>query len=468
MINKKQDSEQESATVIQAEEKTGSLKKDGNGAYNLPGSRPPRKKSKPRWNPDSFKVEEVPGKSRFHDFDLPVPLMRGISDLGFKYCTPIQAMVFPYGLSGKDLVGRASTGTGKSAAFLVSIFARLLKEKQVVSNSGTPLALIIAPTRELVLQITKDGKALAKYTDLGIVAVYGGTNYRKQIEQVEKKKIAVVVATPGRLLDFVGKKLIKLHQVRAMIIDEADRMLDMGFIPDVRRIIGRLPDKKKRQTMLFSATITEDVKRLAEQWCVDSSFLETEREQVAVATVEQIVYMVTAEEKYLVLYNLITVVEHERIIVFTNMKREAGELYKRLQANSVDCALLTGDVPQQKRMARLERFRQGKVKILIATDVAGRGIHIDGISHVVNYTLPYEPEDYVHRIGRTGRAGKSGISISFADEEGAFYLPEIEEYIGHSLLCLYPDESLLARSQKPEDRSQRTEARKVNYPWTGK
>jgi ATP-dependent RNA helicase RhlB len=221
-------------------------------------------------------------------------------------------------------------------------------------------------------------------------------------------------------------------------------MLDMGFIPDVRRIIGRLPDKKDRQTMLFSATITDAVKRLAEQWCIDSSFLETEREQVAVATVEQIVYMVAGDEKYLVLYNLIVAVKHDRIIVFTNMKREAGELYKRLQADSVNCALLTGDVPQQKRMARLERFRQGKVKILIATDVAGRGIHIDGISHVVNYTLPYEPEDYVHRIGRTGRAGKSGISISFADEKGSFYLPEIEEYIGHSLPCLYPDEFMLA------------------------
>ena len=446
MINKKQNSKQESEKAVQLEEKLGGCRKDGKDTGNeavhppCPGSG--RKKRKPRWSLDSFKVEEIPGRSRFHDFALPVSLMRGIAELGFQYCTPIQAMVFPYGLNGKDLAGKASTGTGKSAAFLISILARLLQKKQAVSQPGTPLALIIAPTRELVLQIAKDGQALAKYTNLRIVAVYGGMDYRKQIEQVKTKKVAVVVATPGRLLDFFGKGLIKLNQVRTMVIDEADRMLDMGFIPDVRRIIGRIPDKKERQTMLFSATITEAVKRLAEQWCHDSSFLETESEHVAVETVEQIVYMVTSEEKYNVLCNLITDREHEQIIVFTNMKREAGELYRRLQANAIACVLLTGDVPQQKRMARLERFRKGAVKILIATDVAGRGIHIDGISHVINYTLPYEPEDYVHRIGRTGRAGKSGISISFADEEGSFYLPDIEEYIGHSLPCLYPDADL--------------------------
>ncbi len=452
MINKKQSSTLARERTDQVAEQTGS-----NGQATVKESSPPRcparsKKRKSCWNLDSFRVEEMPGKSRFHDFDLPVSLMRGIAELDFQYCTPIQALVLPYGLSGKDLVGRASTGTGKSAAFLVSLLVRLLKEKQAGNQSGTPQALIIAPTRELVLQIAKDGKDLAKYTDLRIVAVYGGMDYRKQIEQVEKKKVDLVVATPGRLLDFVSKRLIKLNQARIMIIDEADRMLDMGFIPDVRRIIGRLPNRQERQTMLFSATITEDVKRLAGQWCVDYVSLETESEHVAVETVEQIVYMVTAAEKYHVLYNLITDREHERIMIFTNMKREAGELFRKLQANSVDCVLLTGDVPQQKRMARLERFRQGKVKILIATDVAGRGIHIDGISHVINYTLPYEPEDYVHRIGRTGRAGKSGISISFADEKGSFYLPEIEEYIGHSLPCLYPDESLLVRCQVPGSR----------------
>jgi ATP-dependent RNA helicase RhlB len=418
-----------------------------------------RRRKKPKWGLSSFQVDAVSGKSRFHDFDLPLSLMRAISDLGFEYCTPIQAKALPDALAGRDLVGRASTGTGKSAVFLIALFARLLKERQAAVKPGTPRALIIAPTRELVMQIAKDGNRLAKFTPLRIVAVYGGTDYQGQIRQLQGKRVDVVVATPGRLLDYVGKKIVHLHQVRAMIIDEADRMLDMGFIPDVRRIIHRTPAKQKRQTMLFSATITPDVKRLADQWCVDPLSLETESEQVAVKTVKQIVYMTTTAEKYNVLYNTITTGKHERIIVFTNMKSEAKRLYDRLRRNDINCTLLTGDVPQQKRMARLESFRQGRVEVLIATDVAGRGIHIDGISHVFNYTLPYEPEDYVHRIGRTGRAGNSGISISFADEEGAFYLPEIEEFIGQSLPCLQPEESLLATP--PEGRAPRRPPRRT-------
>ena len=417
-----------------------------------------RRRKKPKWSLSSFQVDAVSGKSRFHDFDLPLSLMRAISDLGFEYCTPIQARALPDALAGRDLVGRASTGTGKSAVFLIALFARLLKERQAAVKPGTPRALIIAPTRELVMQIAKDGNQLAKFTPLRIVAVYGGTDYQGQIRQLQSGRVDVVVATPGRLLDYVGKNIVHLHQARTMIIDEADRMLDMGFIPDVRRIIHRTPVKQKRQTMLFSATITPDVKRLADQWCVDPLSLETESEQVAVETVRQIVYMTTTAEKYNVLYNTITTGDHERIIVFTNMKSQAKRLYDRLRRNDVNCALLTGDVPQQKRMARLESFREGRVEVLIATDVAGRGIHIDGISHVFNYTLPYEPEDYVHRIGRTGRAGNSGISISFADEEGAFYLPEIEEFIGQTLPCLQPEESLLATP--PEGRAPRHPSRR--------
>lgn len=410
--------------------------------------RPRKSKKKPKWNLSSFQIDEVPGKSRFHDFDLPLSLMRAIFDLGFEYCTPIQAKALPDALAGKDLVAKASTGTGKSAVFLIALFSRLLRARNPAAKPGTPRALIIAPTRELVMQIAKDGNQLAKYTPLRIAAVYGGTDYQKQMRRLEQGRIDVVVATPGRLLDYVGKRVIRLHQVQTMIIDEADRMLDMGFIPDVRRIIHHTPDREKRQTLLFSATITPEVKHLAAQWCVKPVSLETETEQMAVETVEQIVYMTTTAEKYNVLYNTITKGEHERIIVFTNMKSEARRLYDRLRRNDINCTLLTGDVPQQKRMARLERFREGVVDVLIATDVAGRGIHINGISHVFNYTLPYEPEDYVHRIGRTGRAGHSGISISFADEEGAFYLPEIEEYIGQTLPCLQPDEALLIAPPK--------------------
>ncbi len=412
---------------------------------------------KRKWSLSSFQVTPEAGKKRFHDYDLPLSLMRAVSDLGFSYCTPIQAKALPDALAGKDLVGRASTGTGKSAVFLIALLARLLSEHGPV-RPGTPRALIIAPTRELVMQLAKDGRQLAKYTPLRIVAVYGGTDYQAQIKQLERGRCDIVVATPGRLLDFVGKRVVRLHQVRTMIIDEADRMLDMGFIPDVRRIIGQTPKKQNRQTMLFSATITSDVKRLAEQWCVNPISLETEREQMTVDTVEQIVYMTTTSEKYNVLYNTIISGKHERIIVFTNMKSEAKRLYDRLRGNDIPCALLTGDVPQQKRMARLESFRAGRVEVMIATDVAGRGIHIDGISHVFNYTLPYEPEDYVHRIGRTGRAGNSGISISFADEEGAFYLPEIEEFIGRSLPCVQPEDTLL--TEPPPGRPSRRPTRR--------
>ncbi len=400
------------------------------------------RRDREKWNISSFQVEPVSGKTRFHDFELPLTLMRAIAGLGFEYCTPIQAKALPHALAGKDLVGRASTGTGKTAVFLIALLTRLLREKRP-SRPGTPRALIIAPTRELVMQIAKDGRRLARYTPFQVVAVYGGTDYQGQISRLERGRADIVVATPGRLLDFVGKRVVRLHQVRTMVIDEADRMLDMGFIPDVRRIIGRTPKKQDRQTMLFSATITPDVKRLANQWCVEPISLETEPEQMTVDTVEQIVYMTTTAEKYNILYNTIVSGRHERIIVFTNMKSEAKKLYDRLRGNDIKCALLTGDVPQQKRMARLESFRAGRVEVLIATDVAGRGIHIEGISHVFNYTLPYEPEDYVHRIGRTGRAGQTGISISFADEEGAFYLPEIEEFIGRSLPCVQPEEALL-------------------------
>lgn len=395
------------------------------------------------WNLDAFEVDLIAGQSRFHDFDLPLTIMHGIADLGFRYCTPIQEKALPEVLAGHDLIGKANTGTGKSAVFLIAILARLLRGTEKRGASQAPRALIIAPTRELVMQIAKDGKALAKYTGLQITAVYGGVDYQSQMEELRRKKTDIIVATPGRLLDFVGKNVVVLEHCEIMVIDEADRMLDMGFIPDVRRIIGRTPKKELRQTLLFSATVSEDVKHLASQWCVQPRLVEGEVEQVTVDTVDQLVYLVTTEEKYTILYNLIQQKADERIIVFANMKNEARRLSERLQRNGIACALLSGEVAQAKRMSRLENFRSGKVKVLVATDVAGRGIHIEGISHVVNYTLPYEPEDYVHRIGRTGRAGAAGTSISFACEEGAFYLPSIEEFIGRKLDCVIPDESLL-------------------------
>jgi ATP-dependent RNA helicase RhlB len=409
----------------------------------------PKKPKPPEWSIADFPVDPVEGRSRFHDFSLPAALMRGIADLDFKYCTPIQEQALPAALEGKDIIGRAGTGTGKSAVFLVALFTRLLNEKQAPRKPGLPRALIIAPTRELVAQIAKDGKALGKYLPLRIAAVYGGSEYQKQEQLLSSQPVDVIAATPGRLLDFLSKRVISLEQVEIMVIDEADRMLDMGFIPDVRRIISNIPPKERRQTLLFSATVNEDVRHLASQWCVKPVYIESDPEQVAVETVRQVIYTVTSEEKYTVLYNLLAKQETGRVMVFVNMKHEAAKLHERLRCNGIEAVLLSGDVPQEKRMARLERFRDGKVTVMIATDVAGRGIHIDGITHVVNYTLPYEPQDYVHRIGRTGRAGENGIAVSFACEEGAFQLPAIEEYVGRPLPCIVPEEELLIPPPPP-------------------
>ena len=265
--------------------------------------REPKRKAK--WSVSQFQVKPEEGKARFHDFKLPVGLMHGIADLNFQYCTPIQEKSLPDVIAGKDLIGKASTGTGKSAVFLIGIFARLIREQQQKRKNGTPRALIIAPTRELVIQIAKDAREIAKYLPMRVAEAYGGTDYDRQQRNIRDRPVDILVATPGRLLDFSRKRVVQLHEAGIMVIDEADRMLDMGFIPDVRSIIHKTPNKDKRQTLMFSATLTEDVVRLASQWCVDPISVETEAEQVAVETVEQIVYMITREEKYLVLYNII-------------------------------------------------------------------------------------------------------------------------------------------------------------------
>ena len=415
----------------------------GSGKYRAPR----RKKKKSSWTLDNFQVDPVEGKSRFHDFNIPLPVMRAIFDQGFEYCTAIQGKALEDVLGGKDLIGKANTGTGKSAVFLIAILSRLLRQRETGRQKGVQ-ALVLAPTRELVMQIAGDGGELAKYCGITVLPVYGGVDYQKQMDSLRRKRCDVVIATPGRLLDFLGKGVLSLGNCKILVLDEADRMLDMGFIPDVRRIVGRLPARGERQTMLFSATVPEDVRRLAMQWSVQPIMVEAEPEQVAVETVEQVVYLATQEDKYKILYNLIKQNSSERILVFANMKSETRKLSDRLRRNGIDCLLLSGDVPQNKRAARLERFRSGQVKVLVATDVAGRGIHIEGITLVVNYTLPYEPEDYVHRIGRTGRAGAAGRAVSFACDEGAFYLPDIEEYIEMKLECIQPEESLLVPPPK--------------------
>ncbi|MBU0483760.1 MAG: ATP-dependent RNA helicase RhlB [Proteobacteria bacterium] len=395
------------------------------------------------WDISKFQVTPEEGKVRFHDFELPAEIMHGIADLNFEFCTPIQIATLKQTLSKRDAIGRAQTGTGKTAAFLITIFTNFLSSPNPHKNKkGTPRALIIAPTRELVIQIGKDAQDLAKYCPFNIITIYGGTAYQRQQQSCDRP-LDMIVATPGRLLDFQRQGIIDLSQIETMVIDEADRMLDMGFIPDVRKIIQSTPNKDKRQTLFYSATMTPEVNHLAAQWTKNPVNVEIEPEQVAVETVNQVVYLTTSQEKYTVLYNLIINHNLERVMIFANRRDETRKLTERLKRNAINCEMISGDVAQNKRTSTLDDFRSGKIRVLVATDVAGRGIHIDGVSHVINYTLPYEPEDYVHRIGRTGRAGASGISISFASEDDAFYLPEIEKYIGQKLPCVTPAADLL-------------------------
>ena len=410
-----------------------------------PSRRSRGKRKRKRWTPAQFQVPEKAGQTRFHDLELPNAIMHAISDLSFQYCTPIQAKVLAHAHAGQNVSGRAQTGTGKTAAFLIAIFSRFLEEPIPGERPlGTPRALVLAPTRELVIQIVKDAEDLGKYCHVNCLAIYGGLEVKKQKRRIDKRPVDLIVATPGRLLDFIRREVIDLKHIDELVIDEADRMLDMGFIPDVKRIIRKTPPKKKRRTMLFSATLTEDVLRLAAQWMPDPVICEVEPEQVAVETVHQIVYIVTSRDKFKLLYNILQRRKDNRTLIFCNRRDHSQRLASKLTKHGIDCELLSGAVPQKKRLRILQAFKDGTVPVVVATDVAGRGLHVKDIGLVVNYEFPYEPEDYVHRIGRTGRAGVAGTSISFACEDESFTIPAIEEYIGNPLLCTMPDEDLLA------------------------
>ena len=413
------------------------------------------------WEVSQFKVPPTEGKTRFHDFDLPTPLLHAIYDLGFEYCTPIQAEILPSSLSGKDASGRAQTGTGKTAAFLITVITRLLYNPiQGKRKPGTSRVLILAPTRELVLQISEEARQLSKYCALRTISVFGGMDYAKQRKELAAGPVDIIVATPGRLLDFQRHHDITLKKIEVLIIDEADRMLDIGFIPDVRKIIYSTPAKDKRQTMLFSATLTEEITRLASHWTRKPITVEIEPEQVAVETVEQIIYIVTASKKFALLFNIIEQQNLNRVLVFCNRRDEVRRLAEMLVRYGINCSILSGDVPQKKRVRRLEEFKTGKIRVMVATDVAGRGIHIEGMDHVINFTLPRDPEDYVHRIGRTGRAGASGTSVSFADEKDAFYIPAIEEFTDRELSCIEPNDNWLTMPKPVRPRKRRRSHRK--------
>lgn len=424
-------SEQDAASAPQNRPRRG--RRGSNSSTAKPASQP--------WDISQFPVEPEPGKVRFHDLDLPDELMHAIADLDFQYCSPIQASSLPHSLSGNDVVGKAQTGTGKTAAFLITMIDDFMRNPQEGERFlAEPRGLVIAPTRELVMQIADDAKALCKYTRLNIVTLVGGMDHQKQRNQLQAGVVDLLIATPGRLIDFATSNDVYLDRIETMVIDEADRMLDMGFMPQVRRIVRMTPHRENRQTLFFSATFTPDVERLVERWLVDPIRIEIEPDHVAADSVDQKVYMISSGEKYPLLRDLLLGDEADSVIVFANRRDEVRRLQERLSKDGVNAAILSGDVPQQKRVTTLKKFKSGETKVLVATDVAGRGIHVDGISHVVNYTLPEEPEDYVHRIGRTGRAGLKGVSISFACEDDAFRLEPIEKLLGEKLPCTLPPE----------------------------
>lgn len=397
----------------------------------------PNKKPKPAakpWDASVFKVEPAEGKTRFHDFDLDERIMHGIYDLGFQYASPIQAESLPLTLAGHDLIGKAQTGTGKTAAFLITVLQKLLKTQPEERFASEPRALIIAPTRELAMQIAQDAEGLSKYSNLNIVTVLGGVDYDKQRDQLSNQIVDIVVATPGRLLDFLQQKTVYLDQVEMLVIDEADRMLDMGFIPDLKRIIRNTPEKAMRQTQLFSATYPYDVVALSESWTHKPRQVEIEPESVATDTVDQKFYSLQELEKDRILVDLLNQDSVGKAIIFANRRDTSRDLADRLNKLGVKAMLLSGEVAQQKRVKTLERFKAEGKSVLVATDVAGRGIHVDGITHVFNYNLPDDPEDYVHRIGRTGRAGSTGTAITFIDEYEAYGLMDLETYLGKKVI----------------------------------
>ncbi|MEE9356987.1 ATP-dependent RNA helicase RhlB [Candidatus Vondammii sp. HM_W22] len=381
---------------------------------------------------------------RFDSFGLRDELMQGIDDTGFSFCTPIQAETIPLALEGKDVAGQAQTGTGKTAAFLLATFQNLLiKPASEHRKQSQPRALILAPTRELAIQIHKDAEVLGKYTGLELGLVFGGTDYEQQRRQLEQG-MDVLIGTPGRLIDYLKQRVYDLKAIQVVVMDEADRMFDLGFIKDIRFMLRRCPDPEKRQGMLFSATLSCRVTELAYEHMNQPEEVKIETGKVTADNVVQTCYMTANNEKVSLLIGLLRQMDAHRTIVFVNTKRGVDMVWGFLQGNGFQAAALSGDVPQKKRMSLLSQFQKGELSILVATDVAARGLHIENVSHVFNFDLPDDAEDYVHRIGRTARAGASGDAISFACETHAFALPDIEAFIGHRLPMEAVTDELLA------------------------
>ena len=368
----------------------------------------------------------------FSSLRLPGKLLEGIVDAGFSRCTPIQSKTLPLALRGQDVAGQAQTGTGKTAAFLVALFSRLIETTPQPAKIPETRALILAPTRELAVQIHADAVQLGKHLPFKLGLAYGGTDYEKQ-RRILAEGVDILIGTPGRLIDYFKQKVFTLRKIEVMVLDEADRMFDLGFIRDIRYVLRRLPDPSKRLNMMFSATLSYRVLELAYEHMHDPDLIRIEPDKMTVDRVKQCIYFPSNDQKIPLLMTLLRKMDSARSLVFVNTRREADRLQNYLQHNGINAEAMSGNVPQRKRLRMLQAFHSGELPVLIGTDVASRGLHIPDVGHVFNYDLPQDAQDYVHRIGRTARAGASGNAISFGCEDYAISLPDIENYIGRKI-----------------------------------
>ena len=404
-------------------------------------------------------------QTRFDEFDLPESIVKGLADAGFVNCTPIQAQTLPVSLTGRDVAGQAQTGTGKTAAFLVTLLSRLLALPE--RDPRLPSALIVTPTRELARQIHEEAEILARHTDLTMAQIVGGVDYLKQAD-ILRKGVDIIICTPGRIIDYYKQGIFKTEGIKTLVIDEADRLLDLGFAKDMRYILRKLPAYDKRQSMLFSATLSYRVMELTYEFMNLPEFIAVTPETVTVEGIEQSLYHVGSDKKVNLLLGLLKREGWSRMLIFVNTKVGVEMLTHKLKGNGWPAEGITGDLPQRKRFRLMEQFKKGQIKILLATDVASRGIHVEDISHVINYDLPQDSENYVHRIGRTARAGKTGRALSLACEHYVFHLEPLEKMLGYKIPVVWPGDDwfeddhakpLPSRRKPPSKRSPQRKAR---------
>ncbi len=384
----------------------------------------------------------------FTSYDFSENLLKGVADAGYQFLTKVQEITFEQSLTGKDVTVMSQTGTGKTAAFLISIFSQMVNGEKVTEAERKQVkkALILSPTRELAIQIEKEAKLLGSHLGLLIGSFYGGVGYNRQ-ELLLKKEVDVVVGTPGRILDFIQSKKLNLNNFHFLVIDEADRLFDMGFYPDVERIIRRMPPKEKRQTMMFSATLNNEARMIVRNFMTNPEKIEITPEEIVVKAISQTLFHVGSSEKFSLMLGLIKKESPKNILIFTNMKNEAIKISDRLSHNGFKSEYLIGDMKQNKRIKVIEDFKKNKLQILVATDVAARGLHIEDLEWVINYDLPNEAENYVHRIGRTARAGKSGKAISFGCEKFVYNLDSIEDFIGYKVPVEFAEDEIFTEEK---------------------